>query len=307
VGELDLGSVADVYAVSAADQIYTLSAARSVVSSHGIQFVPREQVHTLPALDRLLIPGGGRQAANRLPSTLEGIPAAVLRSEGSREFAYAAALENLARHQDAWTATFAAKRLEIRTPLRFEGHQWPMRVVLAPLSIGCGTLAFLFWLKRAVQKQGQSGLGLRIPPVALGVIAAALMWFASSAAPAFEFIFPANSMFSVGLALIGALMCLAGVVSFRRAKTTVNPMKPDSTSSLVVSGIYRYTRNPMYLGFLLILLGWAAFLSNVLALVLLPAFILYMNRFQISPEERVLASLFAHDYAEYRARVRRWL
>ena len=63
----------------------------------------------------------------------------------------------------------------------------------------------------------------------------------------------------------------------------------------------------MYLGFLLILLGWAAFLSNVLALVLLPAFILYMNRFQISWEERVLASLFAHDYAEYRAKVRRWL
>ena len=63
----------------------------------------------------------------------------------------------------------------------------------------------------------------------------------------------------------------------------------------------------MDLGFLLILLGWAAFLSNVLTLVLLPAFILYMNRFQISPEERVLASRFGHDYAEYRARVRRWL
>ena len=63
----------------------------------------------------------------------------------------------------------------------------------------------------------------------------------------------------------------------------------------------------MYLGFLLILLGWAVFLSNVLALILLPAFVLYMNRFQISPEERVLASLFPDDYAEYRARVRRWL
>ena len=63
----------------------------------------------------------------------------------------------------------------------------------------------------------------------------------------------------------------------------------------------------MDLGFLLILLGWAAFLSNVLTLVVLPAFLLCMNRFQISPEERVLASLFAHDYAEYRARVRRWL
>jgi protein-S-isoprenylcysteine O-methyltransferase Ste14 len=97
------------------------------------------------------------------------------------------------------------------------------------------------------------------------------------------------------------------VVSFRRAKTTVNPMTPDAASSLVVSGIYRYTRNPMYLGFLLILTGWAALLSNMLALAVLPAFVVFMNRFQISPEERVLASLFPVDYAEYRARVRRWL
>jgi protein-S-isoprenylcysteine O-methyltransferase Ste14 len=64
---------------------------------------------------------------------------------------------------------------------------------------------------------------------------------------------------------------------------------------------------PAYLGFLLILLAWAAALSNVLALLSLPAFVLYMNRFQIVPEERMLASRFARDYAEYRARVRRWL
>ena len=87
----------------------------------------------------------------------------------------------------------------------------------------------------------------------------------------------------------------------------MNPMKPDPTSSLVVSGIYRYTRNPMYLGFLLILLAWAAALSNLLALVSLLAFVLYMNSFQIVPEERILSSRFAQDYAEYRARVRRWL
>jgi protein-S-isoprenylcysteine O-methyltransferase Ste14 len=83
-------------------------------------------------------------------------------------------------------------------------------------------------------------------------------------------------------------------------------MKPDAASSLVVSGIYRYTRNPMYAGFLLILLGWAAFLSNILALIVLPAFVLYMNRFQILPEERVLTTLFADEYTEYLARVRRW-
>jgi len=139
------------------------------------------------------------------------------------------------------------------------------------------------------------------------MIAAALMWAASSMAPAFDFVFPAHAVSSASLALIGIVTCLAGVVSFKRAKTTVNPMKPDATSSLVVSGVYRYTRNPMYLGFLLILLGWAAFQANALALVVLPLFVLYMSRFQIAVEERVLASLFADDYAEYCARVRRWL
>jgi AraC family transcriptional regulator, transcriptional activator FtrA len=289
VRELDLGSAVDVYGISAAYQIQTQSTAASVMSSHGIQFVPREQVHASP-----VTPEGG-------------VPGAALPSEGTRQFAYNAAVEDLARHQDAWTARFAAKRLEIRTPLRIDGDSWPMRAVLAPLFIGCATVGFLFWLKRALQTQRQIGLELKVPPMALAVIAAALMWGARSATPDFSFPFPSNPMFPVGLALLGALTCLGGVVAFRRAKTTVNPMKPDTTSTLVVSGIYRYTRNPMYLGFLLLLMAWAAALSNLLALVSLLAFVLYMNRFQIVPEERMLASRFAQDYAEYRARVRRWL
>jgi len=289
VGELELGSVADVYGVSAAYQVHTQSTAASVVSSHGIQFVPREQVNTTP-----LTPQGRH-------------PEVALRREGTRQFAYIAAVEDLARRQDAWTARFAAKRLEIRTPLRIEGGLWSIRVVLAPLFIGCATLAFLFWLKRALQTQRQIGLELKVLPVALAVIAAALMWWARLATPDFAFPFPSNLMLPVGLALLGALTCLAGVVAFRRAKTTVNPMKPDTTSSLVISGIYRYTRNPMYLEFLLLLIAWAAALSNALTLVSLLAFVLYMNRFQIVPEERMLASRFVQGYAEYRARVRRWL
>jgi AraC family transcriptional regulator, transcriptional activator FtrA len=281
VGEMDLGSAADVYGVSAAYQIQTQSTASSVVSKHGIQFVPRERVRALSS-------DGWRASANR-------------------QFAYIAAIEDLARRQDAWTARFAAKRLEIRTPLRIEGDSWSIRVVLAPLFTGCATLAFLFWLKRAVRTRRQIGLELKVPPVALAVIAAVLMWCARSATPDFHFPFPSNLMFPVGLALLGALTCLGGVAAFRRAKTTVNPMKPGATSSLVVSGIYRYTRNPMYLGFLLLLMAWAAALSNVPALVSLLGFVLYMNRFQIVPEERMLASRFARDYAEYRARVRRWL
>jgi protein-S-isoprenylcysteine O-methyltransferase Ste14 len=84
-------------------------------------------------------------------------------------------------------------------------------------------------------------------------------------------------------------------------------MKPESSSSLVVSGIYRWSRNPMYLGFLLGLLGWAIFLSNVLAFLFLPVFILYMNRFQIEPEEKALAVLFGKQFAAYKSRVRQWL
>jgi protein-S-isoprenylcysteine O-methyltransferase Ste14 len=153
----------------------------------------------------------------------------------------------------------------------------------------------------------QNGLKLKVPPGALVVIVAALMWISSSAAPALDFFVPAKSLWTVALALVGAVICLSGVVSFRRAKTTVNPMKPDSASALVVSGIYRYTRNPMYLGFLLVLLGWAAFLSNLAALAFLPAFVVYINRFQIEPEERVLASIFPHEYPSFRSKVRRWI
>ena len=162
-------------------------------------------------------------------------------------------------------------------------------------------------LKEPGRPQRTNGLALKVPPVPLVVIVAALMWAISSAVPALDFYLPAKSLSAVSLPLIGAVVCLAGVVSFHRAKTTVNPMKPDSASSLVVSGIYKYTRNPMYLGFLLVLLGWAAFLSNLAALALLPAFVAYMNRFQIRPEERVLASLFPNDYPAYRAKVRRWI
>jgi protein-S-isoprenylcysteine O-methyltransferase Ste14 len=151
------------------------------------------------------------------------------------------------------------------------------------------------------------GLELKVPPLAVVGLTAALMWLASRAVPAFAIAFPARNVLAVGLAVTGAATIILGVLSFRRAKTTVNPMAPSSSSSLVRSGVYALTRNPMYLGFLLMLLGWAIFLSNAIAFLFLPAFILYMNRFQIEPEERALTSLFGQEFVAYRSRVRRWL
>jgi len=102
-------------------------------------------------------------------------------------------------------------------------------------------------------------------------------------------------------------VAVAGVLEFRRARTTVNPTTPQAATSMVRSGIYRHTRNPMYLGMLLVLAAWAAWLANPAALAVLPAFFLYMNRFQIEPEERILAGLFAGEFDAYRRSVRRWL
>jgi protein-S-isoprenylcysteine O-methyltransferase Ste14 len=150
-------------------------------------------------------------------------------------------------------------------------------------------------------------LELKVPPVAVVLFMAALMWLVARAVPVFEIALPARGFLAVGLAVTGMVASLSGVVSFRRANTTVNPMKPDSSSSLVSSGVYALTRNPMYLGFLLVLAGWAVFLSNVLGLLLLPVFVFYMNRLQIEPEKKALAILFGPAFIAYQSRVRRWL
>ena len=103
------------------------------------------------------------------------------------------------------------------------------------------------------------------------------------------------------------MVSAAGVVAFRRSRTTVNPLSPEQASSLVVHGIYRFTRNPMYLGFLLALTGWSVHLANLAAVLLLPVFVAYMNRFQIQPEERALLQNFGARFAAYTQAVRRWL
>jgi protein-S-isoprenylcysteine O-methyltransferase Ste14 len=150
-------------------------------------------------------------------------------------------------------------------------------------------------------------LELKIPPVAVALITAACMWFAARAVPGFDVPFPGHVVISGMVAVSGGFIALLGVVALSRAGTTVNPMKPASSSSLVVTGIYSVTRNPMYLGVLLVLLAWAINLANALTVLFLPGFVWYMGRYQIEPEERALASLFGSAFTAYAARVRRWI
>jgi protein-S-isoprenylcysteine O-methyltransferase Ste14 len=150
-------------------------------------------------------------------------------------------------------------------------------------------------------------LELKIPPPAVAVLIVGAMWGISLASPLLEMPAFIRVAVAVAIALAGGGFSLAGVISFRRARTTINPMKPETTSSLVCSGVYRVTRNPMYVGLLFVLVAWAVFLSSAWALLGPLAFVLYINRFQITPEERVLSAMFGTEYAAYKSRVRRWL
>lgn len=150
-------------------------------------------------------------------------------------------------------------------------------------------------------------LELKIPPPLVAVISAGAMFFLARSLPLVMLPPAWNSGVALVLLVCGALIDLGGLMAFRRSKTTVNPMTPQRTTALVSTGVYRWTRNPMYLGMVFILGAWAVYLSSAWALVGVPVFMAYITRFQIQPEERALAARFGQGYADYCAHVRRWL
>lgn len=150
-------------------------------------------------------------------------------------------------------------------------------------------------------------LELRVPPVALAAIIAASMWVLSRISPNLYFTIPGVAWLSTGIAVLGICVAVLGVLKFRVAETTVDPRVPGQSVNLVVRGVYRYSRNPMYLGFFLVLCAWCLFLGSTFSLLSLPAFIVYMNRFQIVPEERFMREKFGESYNNYQSEVSRWV
>jgi protein-S-isoprenylcysteine O-methyltransferase Ste14 len=150
-------------------------------------------------------------------------------------------------------------------------------------------------------------LELKIPPLALCAgFAVAIVAF-GYVAPLANAPFAGHRVAAIALVLVGVAVAVAGVVQFRLAKTTVNPMVPSRASSIVASGVFRLSRNPMYLGMALALLGLSAWRSTLPGYALVPLFCLYMTEFQIKPEERVLLARFGQEFSAYMAKVRRWL
>lgn len=152
-------------------------------------------------------------------------------------------------------------------------------------------------------------LELKVPPPVVAAVLAALAWLIARAFPGLALPLSESARFAATALLAAVGLSLDGyaLFNFLRARTTINPMQPRNSSTLVERGPYRFTRNPMYLGLLLVLSGWTLWLDNALAFIVLPLFVAYITRFQILPEERSLADRFGASFAAYRARVRRWI
>ena len=150
-------------------------------------------------------------------------------------------------------------------------------------------------------------LEYRIPPPLVGALVAAAMWGASAYGAQIP-LASGPKYAAVAILVVAGVVCdVLGILAFRTSRTTINPLRPERATSIVTGGVYRISRNPMYLGMALLLLAWAVSLSALLALAGPVIYVLYITRFQIVPEERVLEAIFGEQYLNYATRVRRWL
>ncbi len=148
---------------------------------------------------------------------------------------------------------------------------------------------------------------MKIPPPIYAIASVALMWFLNKYYPVLETGQRWPVIVGGLLILVGVLIDLLAIVQFRQARTTINPLKPESSSSLVTSGFYAYSRNPMYAAMLVCLIGVTLLFRSLTPLLVLPLFILVVTLFQIIPEEKALANIFGDEFEYYKRNVPRWL
>lgn len=148
---------------------------------------------------------------------------------------------------------------------------------------------------------------LKIPPPLQGLIFALMIWLIDALMTIGDVAFPAQAALAGVILLIGLGISVIALRSFNRAETTINPLKPDEASVLVIQGIYRYTRNPMYVGLFFVLMSVCIYFGNLFGLIPLGLFVLSITELQIKPEEKALTEKFGDPYQDYMKTVRRWL
>ena len=145
----------------------------------------------------------------------------------------------------------------------------------------------------------------RIPPPLIVMLCVLISFLSKSIFP--SLVFSYKLQLGIFVSTIGFLLLIVSIKSFIDSKTTINPLNLKKSTYLVTSGVFRFSRNPMYLGMLLFLLGTAIILNIIGGLIISILFIFYMNFFQIILEEKALENLFGKNYRNYRKTVRRWI
>ncbi len=150
-------------------------------------------------------------------------------------------------------------------------------------------------------------LKLKIPPPIYLLAVAGLMWLLDHHVPIIELTSSPWNKLGLLLMVVGLSSDGTSLLQFLRAHTTINPFHPENTKKLVTTGMYKLSRNPMYIGLLFLLTGWAIFLGSLSPFIMLPIFMTVMTIQQIIPEEQILEQKFGQQYRDYKQSVRRWL
>ena len=145
----------------------------------------------------------------------------------------------------------------------------------------------------------------RIPPPIITMLCVLVIFLSKSIFP--SFLFPYKLEIGIVISIFGLLLLIVSVKSFINNNTTINPLNLKKSTYLVTNGLFRFSRNPMYLGMLLFLVGTSIILNIIGGLIISILFIFYMNFFQIIPEEKALENLFGKDYRNYKKNIRRWI
>lgn len=145
----------------------------------------------------------------------------------------------------------------------------------------------------------------KVPPPIITLAFALFIYFTTPFFP--NVLFPFYGYISVFLFSLGLIFLFSSVLLFKKKSTTINPLQPDKASTLVTTGIFNFSRNPMYFGMLLVLVSISIkfnILGGVFGSII---FILYMNKFQIGPEEKAMEKLFSEQFLTYKKKTRRWI
>ena len=148
-------------------------------------------------------------------------------------------------------------------------------------------------------------LETKIPPPIVALIFGFLINYTKDIFP--KLVIKNENIFGTCFILIGLVCFLSAIGLFKKNQTTVTPLNPSSATKLITNGIYKYSRNPMYLGMSLVLAGISIMVNPIGGLAFISLFILYINQFQIEPEEKAMTKLFKNEFSEYKKYVRRWI